>query len=166
MKTLSKKTAFFALFVALAFVFSYLESLVPISFGIPGIKLGLANLVVVTAMYTVGEKQAFAVSLIRIILSGLIFTGVFSLVYSLAGGVLSFCVMLLAKRCKALSVTGVSLIGGAAHNIGQIIAAGIVMQAPGIIYYLPVLLITGAVTGAVIGVLAALIINRLKKVIK
>lgn len=162
----SKKVAFFALHVALAFVFSYLESLIPFNFGIPGIKLGLANLVVVTALYTVGEKQAFAVSVIRIILSGLTFGGVFSLVYSLAGGILSFLAMLIAKRCRALSVTGVSVIGGSIHNIGQLIAAAIVMETPSIAYYLPVLLFSGAVTGAVIGVISNLIINRLDKVIK
>lgn len=162
----SKKVAFFALLVALAFVFSYLESLIPFHFGIPGIKLGLANLVVVTALYTVGEKQAFAVSVIRIILSGLTFGGVFSLVYSFAGGILSFLAMLIAKRCRALSVTGVSVIGGSIHNIGQLIAAAIVMETPSIAYYLPVLLLSGAVTGAVIGVVGNLIINRLDKVIK
>ena len=162
----SKKVAFFALLVALAFVFSYLESLIPFHFGIPGIKLGLANLVVVTALYTVGEKQAFAVSVIRIILSGLTFGGVFSLVYSLAGGILSFLAMLIAKRCRALSVTGVSVIGGSIHNIGQLIAAAIVMETPSIAYYLPVLLLSGAVTGAVIGVVGNLNINRLDKVIK
>ena len=161
MKNVSQKTAFFALFVALAFVFSYLESLIPLNFGVPGIKLGLANLVVVTAMYTVGEKQAFAVSVIRILLAGLTFGGVFSLVYSLAGGVLSFCAMLLAKRCKSLSVTG-----GATHNIGQIAAAAVVMETYRIVYYLPVLLLAGAVTGAVIGVVSRMIINRLNQVIK
>lgn len=162
----SKKVAFFAMNVALAFVFSYLESLIPFNFGIPGIKLGLANLVVVTALYTVGEKQAFVISVIRIILSGLTFGGVFSLVYSLAGGILSFVAMLLAKKCRALSVTGVSIIGGSLHNIGQLIAAAIVMQTASIAYYLPVLLLSGAVTGAVIGVVSNLIINRLNKVIK
>src|SRR5699024_9923923 len=136
------------------------------NFGIPGIKLGLANLVVVTAMYTVGEKQAFAISVIRIILAGLTFGGVFSLVYSLAGGILSFFAMLLAKRCKALSITGVSIIGGSVHNIGQIAAAAVVMQTYRIVYYLPVLLLSGAVTGAVIGIVSGIIVNRLNKVIK
>lgn len=161
----SKKVAFFAMHVALAFVFSYLESLIPFNFGIPGVKLGLANLVVVTALYTVGEKQAFVISVIRIILSGFTFGGVFSLVYSLAGGILSFVAMLLAKKCRALSVTGVSIIGGSLHNIGQLIAAAVVMQTVSIAYYLPVLLLSGAVTGAVIGVVSSLIINRLNKVI-
>lgn len=161
-----KENGVFALFVALAFVFSYLETLIPFNFGIPGIKLGLANLVVVTAMYTVGEKQAFAISVIRIILAGLTFGGVFSLVYSLAGGILSFFAMLLAKRCKALSITGVSIIGGSVHNIGQIAAAAVVMQTYRIVYYLPVLLLSGAVTGAVIGIVSGIIVNRLNKVIK
>ena len=117
-------------------------------------------------MYTVGEKQAFAISVIRIILAGLTFGGVFSLVYSLAGGILSFFAMLLAKRCKALSITGVSIIGGSVHNIGQIAAAAVVMQTYRIVYYLPVLLLSGAVTGAVIGIVSGIIVNRLNKVIK
>lgn len=98
MKSISKKTAFFALFVALAFVFSYLETLIPFNFGIPGIKLGLANLVVVTAMYTVGEKQAFAISVIRIILAGLTFGGVFHSFTALQAAYFHFCY----ASCKAV----------------------------------------------------------------
>ncbi len=156
----TKRIALFAMFIALAFVFSYLESLVPFNIGIQGIKLGLANIVVVTAMYILSERDAFFISVVRIVLSGLTFGGVSTLIYSLAGGILSFAVMTLAKKCKKLSVTGVSVLGAIAHNIGQIAVAGAVMGTYRIVYYLPVLLVSGAVTGVVIGILSNIVISR------
>lgn len=156
----TKRIALFAMFIALAFVFSYLESLVPFNIGIQGIKLGLANIVVVTAMYILSEKDAFFISVVRIVLSGLTFGGVSTLIYSLAGGILSFAVMALVKKCKKLSVTGVSVLGAIAHNIGQIAVAGAVMGTYRIVYYLPVLLVSGAVTGVVIGILSNIVISR------
>lgn len=156
----TKRIALFAMFIALAFVFSYLESLVPFNIGIQGIKLGLANIVVVTAMYILSERDAFFISVVRIVLSGLTFGGVSTLIYSLAGGILSFAVMMLAKKCKKLSVTGVSVLGAIAHNIGQIAVAGAVMGTYRIVYYLPVLLVSGAVTGVVIGILSNIVISR------
>ena len=164
MNTRAKKTAYYALCIALAFVFSYLESLIPLNIGVPGIKLGLANLVVVAALYVMGDRDAFIISMIRILLCGLTFGGVFSLVYSFAGGVLSFAVMLLAKRSKRLSVLGVSVLGAAVHNVGQIAAAAAVMENAGVFYYLPVLLLSGAVTGALIGVLSGAVISRIEKI--
>ena len=163
MNTRAKKTAYYALCIALAFVFSYLESLIPLNIGVPGIKLGLANLVVVAALYVMGDRDAFIISMIRILLCGLTFGGVFSLVYSFAGGILSFAVMLLAKRSKRLSVLGVSVLGAAVHNVGQIVAAAAVMENAGVFYYLPVLLLSGAVTGALIGILSGTVISRIEK---
>lgn len=156
----TKRIALFAMFIALAFVFSYLESLVPFNIGIQGIKLGLANIVVVTAMYILSERDAFFISVVRIVLSGLTFGGVSTLIYSLAGGILSFAVMAIVKKCKKLSVTGVSVLGAIAHNIGQIAVAGAVMGTYRIVYYLPVLLVSGAVTGVVIGMLSNIVISR------
>lgn len=157
----SKRAALCGLLIALAFVFSYLESLIPINIGVPGVKIGLANLVVVTAIYTLNKRDAFFISMVRILLSGLIFSGAFSLLYSFAGGILSFFVMLLAQKNKRLSVTGVSVLGGAVHNTGQILVAAIVMQTAGLIYYLPVLLASGAVSGTLIGIVSNIIIDRL-----
>lgn len=157
----SKRAALCGLLIALAFVFSYLESLIPINIGVPGVKIGLANLVVVTAIYTLNKRDAFFISMVRILLSGLIFSGAFSLLYSFAGGILSFFVMLLAQKNKRLSVTGVSVLGGAVHNTGQILVAAIVMQTAGLIYYLPVLLVSGAVSGTLIGIVSNIIIDRL-----
>lgn len=156
----TKRIALFAMFIALAFVFSYLESLVPFNIGIQGIKLGLANIVVVTAMYILSERDALFISVVRIVLSGLTFGGVSTLIYSLAGGILSFAVMAIVKKCKKLSVTGVSVLGAIAHNIGQIAVAGAVMGTYRIVYYLPVLLVSGAVTGVVIGMLSNIVISR------
>lgn len=161
----TKRIAVFGLMTALAFTFSYLESLIPFNFGIPGIKLGLANLVTVTALYVLPKKDAFFISVIRIVLSGLTFGGVFTMLYSLAGGLLSFVLMFVAQKCKQFSVTGVSVTGGIAHNAGQIIVAAVVMNTVRIVYYFPVLLISGLVTGLLIGIVSNLIISRLKRVL-
>ncbi|MBR4240698.1 MAG: Gx transporter family protein [Eubacterium sp.] len=159
----SKKVAVFALSVALAFTLSFLETLIPINIGVPGVKIGLSNLVVVSALYLLDKKQAFAISMIKILISGLVFSGAFSLLYSFAGGILSFFVMLLAMKSEKISILGVSVIGGVLHNIAQIIVAAIVMQTPRIVYYLPVLLISGVAAGIVIGVISKILVQRLLK---
>jgi len=160
----AKKTAVFALCVALAFTLSFLETLIPINIGVPGVKIGLANMVVLAALYLLDKRAAFAISMIRILISGLLFTGAFSLLYSFTGGILSFFVMLLAMKSKRLSILGVSVLGGAVHNIGQIIVAAIVMQTPRIVYYLPVLLISGAIAGIAVGVVSKIVVERLIKI--
>ena len=119
----NKKLANMAMLVALAMIFSYVESLMPINFGIPGMKLGVANLVTVTGMYFLEFPEVFLVVVMRILLIGFLFGNGMSIVYSLAGGILSFLVMALMKRLKGFSVAGVSIAGGVSHNIGQIIVA-------------------------------------------
>lgn len=162
----SYKAALFGLMTALAFVFSYLESLLPLNTGIPGVKIGLANLVVITALYLFPKSYAFSIAVIRIVLSGLTFGGLSAMLFSLAGGMLSFAVMLILKKTNKFSVIGVSAAGGIFHNIGQIAAAGFVMKTQQIIHYLPVLIISGVVAGVLIGIAADIIIRKLKKVIK
>ena len=147
--------------IALAFAFSYLESLIPFNFGIPGIKLGIANLVVIVALYTMNAKDALFISIIRILLSGLAFSG--PLIYSLIGGLLSFLVMFVAKKSNKLSPIGVSALGGTVHNFGQILVAAVVMQTYRIIYYFPILMIVGLVTGILNGIIADIIIKRIAK---
>ncbi|MDE6659500.1 MAG: Gx transporter family protein [Eubacterium sp.] len=155
--------ALYGLMVALAFVFSYFENLIPFNFGIPGVKLGLANLVVVVALYIMKPSQAFSISLIRIFLTSLTFGNItVSLPYSLCGGILSFVVMWLAKKTK-LSVIGVSMLGGICHNIGQIIVAALIMETPHIAYWLPVLLVAGLFTGLLLGVVSKIVIDRFQK---
>ncbi|MDE6471302.1 MAG: Gx transporter family protein [Eubacterium sp.] len=159
----AKKIALFGMMVALAFTFSYLESLIPFDFAIPGVKLGLANLVVVVALYIMNPGEAFAIAVIRIFLAGLTFGNMYSLAYSLCGGILSFVVMWLTKKTK-LSVIGVSMLGGICHNIGQIAVAAVIMETVRIAYYLPVLLVAGLVTGLLLGVVSKLIIDRFEKI--
>ena len=124
----NKKLANMAMLVALAMIFSYVESLIPINFGIPGMKLGVANLVTVTGMYFLEFLEVFLVVVMRILLTGFLFGNGMSIVYSLTGGILSFLVMALMKRLKGFSVAGVSIAGGVSHNIGQIIVASVVVE--------------------------------------
>lgn len=161
----AKKIALFGMMVALAFTFSYFESLIPFNIGIPGVKLGLANLVVVTALYIMTPSQALAIAVIRIFLAGLTFGNVYSLAYSLCGGILSYLVMLIVKKTR-LSIVGVSMLGGVCHNIGQIIVAAIVMETVRIAYYLPVLLVAGLITGFLMGVVSKLVVDRFQKISK
>lgn len=161
----SKKIALYGLFIALAFIFSYIESLIPIPFPIPGIKLGLANLVTIIALYGIGIKESLIISLVRILLVGLTFRDASTLLFSFAGGILSWLTMTLSIKLNLFSMIGVSIIGGIAHNIGQIIVAIIYVNNPSLIYYLPFLLISGVVSGALIGLLGAMIIKRLKKIL-
>lgn len=162
---MAKKTAFLGMLVALAFVLSYIETLIPVNLGIPGAKLGLANLVVMVALYTLGTKEAFALSMVRILLTGLTFSSMAAMLYSFAGGLLSFAVMYLAKRSKLFSAAGVSVLGGISHNAGQIFVAMWVLDTATLIYYLPVLAITGIASGTVIGLLAVMVIRRVSGMI-
>ena len=163
MKT--KKIAYLGLLVALAFIFSYIETLIPINIGVPGAKLGLANLVIIVALYTIGEKNAFLLSMVRIVLVGFTFANLASMLYSLAGGILSFLAMCIAKRSGKLSTTGVSVVGGVFHNVGQILMAIWVVKTASLAYYLPVLIIAGLASGVAIGILGAMVTKRVKKVV-
>ena len=156
-----RKVAIFGVFTALALIFSYVELLIPINFGIPGAKLGLANLMTVLVLYKMGIKEALALSVTRIILSGFMFGNLFGILYSLSGGLLSFLVMVLLKKSDRFSVAGVSIGGGTAHNIGQLVAM-VVVQTYQVGYYLPVLLVAGEVTGLLIGLVAKEVLKRIQ----
>ena len=162
MKT--KKVAMLGLTIALAMIMSYIEALVPLSFAVPGIKMGLANIVIIFVLYKIGTKEAILVSLIRVILVSLLFSNVMSMAYSIAGAVLSLSVMWILKKTDKFSFVGVSIAGGIMHNVGQIIMAVILLGTEQIALYLPVLIITGTVTGVVIGIVSGLVINRFKKI--
>ena len=157
----AKKTANLGLLAALAFVFSYIEFLILVNLGVPGVKLGLANLVVIAALYLLGIREACLVSLIRIVLAGFTFGNMASLLYSLGGGLLALAAMTAARRLDKFSVTGVSVLGGVAHNLGQLLVAVLVVETASLIYYLPVLLLGGTVSGILIGVLGAMVLRRL-----
>lgn len=158
------RVAFLGMLLAVAFVLAYIETLIPFFVGIYGIKLGLANLAVMLALYNLGEKDAFIVAVARIVLVGFTFGNLFSMLYSMAGGLLSFAVMAVAKKVKLFSVNGVSVLGGVFHNVGQIIVAMLVVENEKILFYLPVLLISGVLTGTVIGILTGIITKRVLKV--
>ena len=161
----TKKIAYLGLLIALAFVFSYIETMIPVNIGVPGAKLGLANLVIMVALYTIGEKNAFLLSMVRIVLVGFTFANLASMLYSLAGGILSFFAMCIAKRTGKLSMTGVSVVGGVFHNVGQIIMAIFVVKTASLVYYLPVLILVGLASGVAIGILGAMVTKRVKKVV-
>ncbi|MEG1847506.1 MAG: Gx transporter family protein [Lachnospiraceae bacterium] len=158
-----RKTALLSVLLAFAMILSYIESLVPFYFGAPGIKLGLANLVVVLLLYLFGWKEALSINLLRIVLSGFLFGNLYAILYSLAGGILSFCVMLVIKKMPRFSIVSVSICGAVSHNIGQILVAMVVVQTAAIAYYIPVLLLAGLMTGFLIGTIALQVEKRIRK---
>ena len=162
MKT--KKVAMLGLTIALAMIMSYIEALVPLSFAVPGIKMGLANIVIIFVLYKIGTKEAILVSIIRVILVSLLFSNVMAMAYSIAGAVLSLSVMWILKKTDKFSFVGFSIAGGIMHNVGQIIMAVILLGTEQIALYLPVLIITGTATGVVIGIVSGLVINRFKNI--
>ena len=159
-----KQVAYFGVLTALALIFSYVEHLIPIQFGIPGIKLGLANVMVLIVLYKMGGKEAMLLSVIRVVLSGFMFGNLFAILYSMAGGILSFLVMYLLKRTTWFSLIGVSMAGGVFHNMGQLLIAGIVVESFSVFYYLPILVFAGILTGILIGFLANEMLKRLRKI--
>ena len=161
MKT--KHVALFGMLVALAFIFSYIEHLIPLPLP-TGVKLGAANIVIVCALYFLGWKEALAVSLIRIVLSGFAF-GISTVPYSLAGGFLSLLVMVVLKRSKNFGIIGVSVAGSVCHNVGQTFVA-MVMLGTKTVYYFPVLLLSGIIAGILIGLISGLTLEKLKKHIR
>ena len=158
---MKRNVAYLGMYLALALICSYVESLIPFYFGIPGVKLGLTNIVVVLLLYTLGAKEAFLVSVVRIILAGFLFGNPFSILYCLSGGALSFLAMYVLKRTEKLKVVTVSVAGGVMHNTGQLIMAALVVENYHILYYIPVLLTAGFITGFFIGILSQEIILRI-----
>ena len=161
MKT--KKLATLAMTAAVAMILSYLESMIPAFVAIPGIKIGLANIAVVFALYKLGWKEAAAISLVRVVVVSLVFTSNPStLFYSLAGAVLSMLGMLGLKKTGLFSTIAVSVTGGVLHNVGQIGMACILLETNVVKYYLPYLILSGTLAGVAIGVAAAVVIRRVR----
>lgn len=159
---MAKKVSLYGILVSLAFIASYIEVLIPFNFHIPGMKLGLANIVVLAALYTGGAKAGITVSIIRIILVGLTFGNPYSAIYGLSGGVISLAVMIALKKTDFFGVMGVSMAGGVAHNIGQLLCAMILLKLPAVFTYLSYLILVGTVTGALIGIIDEEVLKRLK----
>lgn len=172
-----RRTAELGFLLALALILSYVESLIPFSFGIPGIKLGLPNLIVLLLLYddtagvenisagyengsqvtkekvlSKGAREALMVNALRIVLSGFLFSNLYAILYALSGAALSFAAMLIGKKCGCFSMIGVSVLGGVFHNMGQLIVAMFVVETFAVAYYVPFLIVAGTATGALLGV--------------
>lgn len=160
----ARRIALSAVLAALAMIFSYVETLIPVPVPVPGIKLGIANLVIVMAIYKLGFRYAFTINCVRIVISGLLFSGVFGMIYSFAGGVLSIAVMYLLKRTGWFSMIGVSMAGGVAHNLGQLITASLLVSSVRMMSYFSILLFSGLISGILVGIIASLIDRRLPNV--
>lgn len=161
-----KKLSLLSMLLALALIFGYVEALIPIYLGVPGAKLGLPNAVMLIVLYLYGPREAFIINITRILLNGFLFTNLFSICYSLAGGLLSLFIMFLLVKYTDFSITAVSALGGTVHNIGQFIMAVFVLNTFSIIGYLPFLIITGCIMGTLLGFVASLIIPTVSQLPK
>lgn len=161
--THSKKIAYCAMLTALSMIFAYIETLIPFSFGIPGIKLGLANLVVLTGLYFMPAGWVFTVLILKVTLVSFLFGNLSMLIYSMAGGIVSFLVMLAVQKRKGFSIIGVSIAGGVGHNLGQLAVAVFVVESIAPLSYMPILMIAGAAAGTVIGMVAYRVRRHLGK---
>ena len=158
----TKKIATYGVMAALAMILSYVEMQLPAFVAIPGVKLGLTNIVVLVALYKMGYKSALFINIVRIIAVSLLFGTFMSFAFSFTGGMLSTLVMILLKKSDKFSAVGVSVAGGITHNIGQILAAMLLLNTKAIIWYLPVLWLSGILSGLLIGLIGALIVKRIK----
>lgn len=162
---MTKKTAYLGLLCAAAMILGYIESLFPVFAGVPGMKIGLPNLAIVMVMYLYSWKEAAMVSIVRILVIGFLFGNAFSIAFSLAGGMLSLLCMELARRFGKFGCAGVSMVGGVMHNAGQIVIAILIVENVKIGYYFPVLMITGLITGILIGIVSNILIRRMRKIL-
>ena len=157
----SRQVAYIALMTALAAVAGYLEMLFPINyFGIPGVKAGLANVVSLVALYMFGPVYAFIIMVARVLLVGFMFGNMYSIIFGLTGGALGMMVMILLKRTGAFTITGVSAAGGVSHNMGQLIVAVITLEGINLVYYIPVLVLSGTICGCLMGIIAGMVYER------
>ena len=160
-KASAKTAAKYGMLIALALAFSYLEAQIPSFFPVPGMKLGLTNIIVLLSLYRMGWKSAMAVNVLRIVLVSFLFGGISAMIYSLAGGMLSTIVMILLKKTDRFRIVTVSIAGGISHNVGQIIVAVFALNTVGIAWYLTVLWFSGLASGALTGIIGAELVKRL-----
>lgn len=158
----SKKIATFGLLTTLCLILSYVEMLIPLNFAIPGVKLGLSNIVVMMALYLLDVKSAFFINVTRILLNGLLFSNPVTIMYSFAGGMLSLLAMVLVKKINSLSIISVSITGGIFHNVGQILMAYVYLGSVKVAYYLPFLLVFAIITGILTGIIGMIVVERIK----
>lgn len=161
---MAKKLSLYGILISLAFILSYLELLIPLN--LPGVKLGLSNVVILIALYLKGYKSAVAISLVRIMLVSFTFGNISTAIYSAAGGILSLIIMLIFKKIGLFSITGVSIVGGVVHNLGQFFCAMFLLSFPLSLSYISFLILAGTLMGAIIGCISLMLVNRLKNYIK
>ncbi|MCC8025132.1 MAG: Gx transporter family protein [Clostridium sp.] len=162
----TKKIALYGLLIALAVVLGYVESLVPVYLGAPGVKLGLANLVTMISLYCMGVKETIVINGVRILFTGFTFGPPSTILFGAAGAALSLFVMYVCKKYKLFGMVGVSILGGVAHNVGQFLMASFVVHTFGVFSYLPVLLAAGTAAGAMVGLLGGMIVVRVGRIFK
>lgn len=161
----TKKLTFLGILAALSIVLSFVETLLPpIYAAVPGIKIGLANIVSIFLIYKFTVRDTVLVTLVRVLTVALLFGNIMTLSYSLAGAFLSITAMLILKKTNSFSTVGVSIAGGVSHNLGQIIAAIIITSTIEIGYYMIILCISGILSGTLIGIVGALVIKYTKKI--
>jgi heptaprenyl diphosphate synthase len=157
----TKRLALSAILASLAMILSYIEALIPLPVPIPGVKLGLANLIIIIAIYKLGFRYAFVIDLVRILTVGLLFTGLFGALYSLAGGILSLIVMYGLYKTNIFGMVGISMAGGVTHNFGQTVMACIIMSNIKLMSYFSILLFSGMASGILLGIVAWVIYKNL-----
>ena len=159
----ARRIALSGLLTSLMLVFGLIERQFPLPIAVPGVKLGLANSVLLYSLYMLDIRQSVVLMLLKALLSWLIYMSLSAMLYSLAGGVLSLIAMILVMRIKGVSVIGVSALGAVFFNVGQILAAMLVLNTPQLLLtYLPVLMISGVVTGVLTGMVAQTVMKHLK----
>lgn len=163
---MKKKVAFIGLLIAFGLALSFLESLIPQVIPIPGVKLGLANFAVLMTLYLFGFKEALIMNFARILLASMMFGSAFSFIYALSGALLSILIEVLLIKIDKMSEIGVSVAGGIAHNVGQVLLAIIITKTIGVFYYLPFLIVSGILAGIVIGILVKKLRPVLKRIVK
>ena len=161
MSNKTKRISSYGMLLALAVVLGYVEAIIPINIGIPGVKMGIPNIVTVVSLYTIGAAPAFVIALLRILIIATLFGNMMTLAYSLCGFALSFLSMLLLRKPGGFSRTSVSITGGVMHNVGQLVCAVFLLKASILYMYFPVLLAAGIAAGLVIGLLSSLLVDRI-----
>jgi heptaprenyl diphosphate synthase len=151
--------------IAVAMILSYVESMIPVFIPIPGVKVGLSNIATVFALYTLGWPYAICVSVVRVLLSSLLFGSFISLTYSLFGAALALIIMIILMKTDLFSPIGISVAGGVFHNAGQVFAACLVMHNIGISLYMIPLVISGTLAGILIGIVSGILVKRIQKYI-
>ena len=150
---MAKKVAFYGISLVLALILGYIERIASIDIGIPGVKIGLANIAALLFLYLYGVKSAYIISISRICISALLFGNIFSFAYSAVGGLLALAAMALAKKCNIFSIIGISVVGGVFHNIGQTAVASAILRSSAVLVYLPLLTVSGVIGGIIVGIL-------------